>query len=497
MAPKAKVRVMRPAAAAKAKVRLRRPAAAGAPPMRRPARSEDPGEADGVRRVLSDLSVAELSRLTYIWAKRALYYHQEVEVVGKVEGVRAQDGQIYLDMDATGTKSESLLKAISGKQGRRISLHVCPAGCEGKITDEFLLHGKEFEEVDIKGQDWYSNLVLVAPREEQEADELQGLRTEGDKRRGEQEGRLAKSPKKKKKEKKKKEKVDKDVKEREKSKRREASSESEDLEIGQKGLEALFSGTGLDPSPRARRKVLKKARRMGRSKKKKKRSSSGSSSSSSSSSKSSSSKEISGGLFNSEKKMKKIWRRYPGSLAATALMEARQSLLTVSGVLWDVDKNALPPITTQYTRQHLAPAMSPPMLQEALTISACLDGLLQGRVAWTADILAQRLKSLESSSRGTHWSIGRQLELIRAEPQGITGEAEGLSAARAAREEERLRSTMGRSSTGRPSDFGSASKGKKGKEGKGTGKQGADESSRGKGGGGKKEGKSEWQKKDK
>ena len=98
--------------------------------------------------------------------------------------------------------------------------------------------------------------------------------------------------------------------------------------------------------------------------------------------------------------MKTIWRRYPGSLAATSLWEARQSLMTASGVLWDVDRKSLPPITTQYTRQHLAAGMSPPMLQEALTISACLDGLLQGKVAWTADVLAQRLKSLENFKRG-------------------------------------------------------------------------------------------------
>ena len=64
--------------------------------------------------------------------------------------------------------------------------------------------------------------------------------------------------------------------------------------------------------------------------------------------------------------------------------------------------------------------MSPAMLQEALTISTCLDGLLQGRAAGVCDVLAQRLKSLETVSRGTHWSIGRQLELVRADATGMT-----------------------------------------------------------------------------
>ena len=42
--------------------------------------------------------------------------------------------------------------------------------------------------------------------------------------------------------------------------------------------------------------------------------------------------------------------------------------------------------------------MSPPMLQEAVTVAACLDGLLMGKVAWTADVLAQRLKSWKASA---------------------------------------------------------------------------------------------------
>jgi len=42
--------------------------------------------------VLGDLRIAELSRLTHVWFKKALYYHQEVDVAGKLEGVRVNDG---------------------------------------------------------------------------------------------------------------------------------------------------------------------------------------------------------------------------------------------------------------------------------------------------------------------------------------------------------------------------------------------------------------------
>jgi len=115
-----------------------------------------------------------------------------------------------------------------------------------------------------------------------------------------------------------------------------------------------------------------------------------------------------------------------------------------------------------------------------------------GKPAWAADVLAQRLKALESLSRGTHWTIARQLELIRSDPQSITGEGEGMDAAKAAKEEEKLRSSLSR--TG---DLRSGIKGKKGKDSKGTGKGGNDDGGRGKGGAGKRESKGEWQKKDK
>ena len=97
------------------------------------------------------------------------------------------------------------------------------------------------------------------------------------------------------------------------------------------------------------------------------------------------------------------------------------------------------------------------MLQEALTVSTCLDGLLRGRVASVCDVLSQRLKSLESLCKGAHWSVGRQLELVRADA-GITGETEGLEAARRAREEDKLKATLARLSGGRGGDYTSKKK---------------------------------------
>ena len=115
---------------------------------------------------------------------------------------------------------------------------------------------------------------------------------------------------------------------------------------GQLELSALFSSTVLDPKPKVRQRYLKKARRLGRGKKEKKKSSGSSSQSASSSQESSSEGLRTGGLFSSEKKMKLIWKQFPGGLAASSLTDARELLMTSSATLWDVDHKHLPPIAT-------------------------------------------------------------------------------------------------------------------------------------------------------
>lgn len=127
----------------------------------------------------------------------------------------------------------------------------------------------------------------------------------------------------------------------------------EELEIGQKSLEAVYGQTGLDPAPEPRKKVLRRAKNLGKAKnkkkKKKKKSSSGSESSGSSTSSSSGgSSDEDSGIFGEDTKLMKIWRRCPGALIAGAVREARQGLLTQSGTLWNVNQGELPPILTQY-----------------------------------------------------------------------------------------------------------------------------------------------------
>lgn len=317
-----------------------------------------------------------------IWLKKCHYYHRQIDVVGKVQGVCVSEGQIFLDLEATGTEDEAFLRAISGKTGRRMTAHVCGPECGNALTDDFLVHGREYEPVEPGQKPWYTNLVQVGPQEGQEMDEMAVLRLEAEKRRGGEEGRPDVPPKEKKESEKKKDKKRKEVDDKERKKRKESSEESSELCAGQKELSALYAGTALDPAPKVRNRILKKARKMGRGRKKKKRRPSSSSKGGSTYSSSSSSGRFEhGGLFSSEKKMKVIWRRYPGALAASSLMDAREVLLTDSGTMWDADRKQMPPLATQFVRQHLAANMSAPMYQEALTLSSCIDNLLLGRPA--------------------------------------------------------------------------------------------------------------------
>ena len=95
--------------APKAKAAMRRPAARAAAVVRRPAGAEVPPADPGPRLILGDLGMASLSKLHYIWLRKAKYYHREVDLVGQVESIRVQEGQIRLDLEATGPEDEGLL----------------------------------------------------------------------------------------------------------------------------------------------------------------------------------------------------------------------------------------------------------------------------------------------------------------------------------------------------------------------------------------------------
>ena len=472
MAPK-----RRPAAAAVglrgARVR-RRPAAAVFPVVDRPLE-------------LCKLGLEEMDSLGDVLLKKATYYHREVEVCGRLTGCRREGGQTFFEMEVQGTQDEELLRVLTGISRRKATVHACGEGCARELSGEGVIHAREYEEVKGGKDPWMTNLLKAAGDESE--DENARLRTEAEKAK-EDEGR-EKSPKEKKRKDKKKKKDSKEKKEEDKK-----DGSEEAAEPGQKSLKLLYEDTGLDPSLKKRSKILKKAKRLGRGKKKKKKK--GSSDSRSQSSKSSTSSTSShggdGGLFENEKKLKQLWQRYPGALAAQSVREAQSQLVTAAGTSYSQDRRSLPPVMTQYVRQVVIPGTSAPMGQEILSTAQAIDGLLVGRVASSVDLLCQRLKSLESLAKGNHWSVGRQLELVRLDQVGLTDEAEARQAARQAKEEEKLKGLVQRPYNYKGGDYG---KGKKGKDSKGGAKGGSGEPQ----GGGKgkdtkrEENKGGWQKK--
>lgn len=329
---------------------------------------------------------------------------RKVDVCGLVQGVRVTGPEAFIDLKASGVQDDLLLRALTGRADRMLEVHVCQEGCAKTLEGELLVHGDLFKEVTREGEPWFTNIEAVVPPAlaVAEVDELEAMREAA-------KGGEPPSKKEKKEKEKKEKKARRDEAEEKRAKGAEGDvrDDSDEDEKDRKPLEMMFGGTGLDPDSHRRRKVLQKARKIGQSKKKKKKKSgsSGSRSSGSSSSKSSPSGAGGAALFSSDKKMKVVWKKYPGALTAASLSEAKERLLTASGTLWEKDRRSLPPLFVYYSRQHIMGGMSPPMAQETLTISMALDLILQGRAASAADVLSQRIKALECLSKGSHWTM--------------------------------------------------------------------------------------------
>ena len=399
----------------------RRPAAAG-PPRRRPAtaveRAPDRGserEDIGVVYNRGDVVSAQQLPLTalcrghWIASEESTCFEETCKWAGKVQRVVLEDGEAEAQVEVTGTQSEALLKHASAQSPAIIRAHLCKGDCDGKRVNADLVHLRSLRKLgEEAAKTWEVNLVTA-----DENAPLRRVQEEWANRRrgGEEKVPSASSPSQtpKKKKKKKKEK-------KEEGEKR-APVKYGGKSVAKKPLKDLFKGTGLDPDPRTRKKVVRKV-------KKRLRKTKDSSSTSSKTSTSSSTDEEVEGIMEDRSKIQKISTLGPGVLASSAIQSMKQYVLQEGGSTWSMDETSLPPLMSQYARMHLAPKGSGGILREIVTLSHIGDLLLQGRVAEGVDCVAQRLKSLELVLGGQAWGMAQKVEITPTLDATISTRAE-------------------------------------------------------------------------
>ena len=264
-------------------------------------------------------------------------------------------------------------------------------------------------------------------------------------------------------------------KKKKKSKKKKRKKKSKRFRVqGKKDLKKIFEFTGLDPSLRVRRRVMRLARRAMRN-----RSREDSEGSSCSSTEGSSTEEAGQHLFEETHKIRKAATRGPGALTAFTISSMSKSLLTQQGLPIEETDGAVPCIALQYHKQVLSQRLSPPLARESLNICAATDALLGGQVALGLDILVQRLKSIEALGGGQSWAAAQKLELAPQEGSQLAALEESETANKELREE--LKNRQASQKTWQKGEKG-GSKGKH-EEAKGKSKRekGGKEKGRGKG----------------
>ena len=68
------------------------------------------------------------------------YWEGAADVCGQVTGSLVEGDQGYLKIRGTGTKSEAVLKYLTGSRSREFHLHLCGNPCGAKVWRDGLLH---------------------------------------------------------------------------------------------------------------------------------------------------------------------------------------------------------------------------------------------------------------------------------------------------------------------------------------------------------------------
>ena len=430
----------------------RRPAAAvSRRVLRRPAAAEDIREDKGLSPVerfqkgenveLIELPFAAFKVGQLLVFDSASYFGGDCKFAGRFRELCQVDHGHRLRVHLTGTTHSDLLAYATGTLDRQGEVHVCDPSCKGELHSPGLMHARLVRLVAKEKEaslEWELNLESHSP---DELEELRKKQQELERRRGDttptgkkDAGERKRSRSKKKKEKKKKKKKKK--KKRESCSRSESSNKSKEEKdrrrkkrkyggrtVARKELSVIYGGTGLDPRPRVRRKVMRYARRKTR----RKTSTSSSTSRSSSDSGDTRSSEQGEDMLQESNKIRSLHRYGPGVLTAMGVGKMREAVVELEGN-WNEETTNLPPIALKYLRSTLQHKLSGGALREAMTLASLLDLLMMGRISESADLAMQRLKAIEKVAQGASWASTEKLELIGAAAPQIATRGE-LSAA--------------------------------------------------------------------
>ena len=162
--------------------KVRRPAArviARAPRIRRPAAAGAPAPLPAVTKA-SELPVG-------IWLDQkpkiftGQYWGDQAEVAGVVQGIFYKGSEAYVTIEASGTRSEGLLKYLSGRDPRLLTGHVCGDPCGALVWEDSLLHISEVADLGAAPEAWTTNLEAAGGHGAGgNMDELARMRAEAD-----------------------------------------------------------------------------------------------------------------------------------------------------------------------------------------------------------------------------------------------------------------------------------------------------------------------------
>ena len=226
------------------------PAGAGDPPDLVQEKFKKGEEVEGVR-----LAPGVLTRGDWLVVKKGKYYQQDTSFAFQVEREEIDGGEREIAGVLTGTESEALLRFGTGEKPCRIQVHLCGPQCRQMRENPNLLHAKFIKLLSPEAEKtWENNLIEVSETAILQAEAEASKKKKEDLQKEEERRSSSTSPSTKKKKKKKKKKA-----------RRAEGGELRApgrTKLGgktsaKKTTEALFQGTGLDPSWKSRKKILK------------------------------------------------------------------------------------------------------------------------------------------------------------------------------------------------------------------------------------------------